>query len=152
MQLLPATLGWRDTVRGCALGGRPVFVLLHGAGQSALSWAMTAVALRSRLPNCAVIAIDMRGHGHSKVVGENDMSLQNLVFDVEVGVVFGRRVPSSQSQASNKLLFCFVAVALEKAIPGVAAASSSLRWPVQSRPHQRARQSPLIYSNNACMA
>lgn len=41
----------------------PLFVCHHGAGSSALSFAVLASRIRERLPNAGVLAIDARNHG-----------------------------------------------------------------------------------------
>ena len=42
----------------------PLFVFHHGAGQSALSFALTVGELRERLQNrCSIVCYDCRGHG-----------------------------------------------------------------------------------------
>jgi len=46
-------------------GGRPAVVLLHGLGSSAADWQLQLPALVARWP---VLAVDLRGHGHSPPV------------------------------------------------------------------------------------
>jgi len=82
-----------------------VFVLVHGAGQSALSWTLVAAMLRS---TAHLIAVDMRGHGMTRAYPEHDLSLTTLVADL-LAVVhatcnvawIGEAVRSAQSGGSS---------------------------------------------------
>jgi len=55
------------------------YVLLHGGGHSAMSWAVVASHLRQ---HAQVFAFDMRGHGFSQVQNESDLSIGTLSDDV----------------------------------------------------------------------
>jgi len=58
----------------------PIFALHHGAGLSALSFALLSKELVQRLEcNCSVIAYDCRGHGETR--GKVDYSLTTLSDD-----------------------------------------------------------------------
>ena len=59
-----------------------VFVLLHGAGQNSLSFALFVAALQRQLPNAAAIAIDLRAHGLTRTADETDLSLTQMCDDV----------------------------------------------------------------------
>lgn len=59
----------------------PVLLLLHGGGHSALSWACFAVEI-SKLVECCVVAIDIRGHGDSVTTDDYDLDSNTLVRDV----------------------------------------------------------------------
>ena len=52
-------------------GPGAVLCLLHGGGYSALTWSVMAKEI-TLLVNCRVVAIDMRGHGETQLVGEGD--------------------------------------------------------------------------------
>eukprot|EP01089_Gocevia_fonbrunei_P019308 TRINITY_DN6800_c0_g1_i1.p1 TRINITY_DN6800_c0_g1~~TRINITY_DN6800_c0_g1_i1.p1 ORF type:complete len:332 (-),score=42.90 TRINITY_DN6800_c0_g1_i1:33-1028(-) len=56
----------------------PLFLLLHGAGHTSLSWALVASQLKH---TCQVIAYDYRGHGSSSTANDTDLSLQTLSSD-----------------------------------------------------------------------
>lgn len=43
--------------------GGPIFLLIHGAGHSALSFALLAKQMKN-YATCTVFAFDMRGHGN----------------------------------------------------------------------------------------
>eukprot|EP01126_Amoeba_proteus_P049376 TRINITY_DN5772_c0_g1_i4.p1 TRINITY_DN5772_c0_g1~~TRINITY_DN5772_c0_g1_i4.p1 ORF type:complete len:217 (-),score=33.76 TRINITY_DN5772_c0_g1_i4:591-1157(-) len=55
----------------------PPCIFLHGAGHSALSWALVASIMRA---NCRIVAYDFRGHGGS-TIDEQDLSSETLVQD-----------------------------------------------------------------------
>lgn len=64
---------------------KPVFVLMHGCGLSALSWALVAGELKKTYN---VLAFDFRGHGRSRFKGEgergegdHDLAADTLVHD-----------------------------------------------------------------------
>ncbi|RKP24416.1 Alpha/Beta hydrolase protein, partial [Syncephalis pseudoplumigaleata] len=67
---------------------QPLFVFHHGAGQSALSFALTARELRQRTNNqCAIACYDCRGHGKcnddlTRTANDNDLSLARLTQDL----------------------------------------------------------------------
>jgi len=57
----------------------PVFICLHGAGHSALSFACLAGELKKF---ATVVAFDFRGHGDSKVENNpTDLSMETLIQD-----------------------------------------------------------------------
>lgn len=67
---------------GASQAGGALIVLLHGGGYSALTWSLMAKEL-SELTNCQLAAIDLRGHGETKVTSdESDLSGDTLVEDV----------------------------------------------------------------------
>lgn len=55
----------------------PLFVMHHGAGSAALSFAPLAAEIRTRLPAAGVLAPDARGHGETVVKhgAENDSGM-----------------------------------------------------------------------------
>lgn len=59
----------------------PVILLLHGAGHSALSWAIFAKTIHS-LCECQVVAIDFRGHGSSSSTDDLNMDASVMASDV----------------------------------------------------------------------
>ncbi|KAJ3147049.1 Protein phosphatase methylesterase 1 [Geranomyces variabilis] len=60
----------------------PVFVFHHGAGHTALSWALLAAILRQRIQKCSVLAYDCRGHGGTVTADDTDLSLERLAQDL----------------------------------------------------------------------
>ncbi|TKR77029.1 hypothetical protein L596_018079 [Steinernema carpocapsae] len=65
----------------------PVFFLLHGAGYSGLTWCsfieeMTADMQKEKY-ECQFVAPDLRGHGESKTTDDYNLSMDQLVEDVE---------------------------------------------------------------------
>lgn len=59
----------------------PILLCLHGGGYSGLTWALFAEEV-SKLINCRVIAIDLRGHGNTSTTNDADLSLEVLSDDV----------------------------------------------------------------------
>ncbi|KAI9224051.1 Alpha/Beta hydrolase protein [Blastocladiella britannica] len=61
-----------------------LFVMIHGAGQGALSYAVTASLLAGQHPNSVVMAMDLRNHGHSRAADpvHAPMSRAQLASDV----------------------------------------------------------------------
>jgi len=55
-----------------------VFLCLHGAAHSALSFASLARRLKT---DFTVVSFDFRGHGEHRHENEADLSVQTLVFD-----------------------------------------------------------------------
>lgn len=56
-----------------------MFLLLHGGGHTALSWALVTKELKR---HHRVIALDLRGHGFTTVDNEDDLSMATMVEDV----------------------------------------------------------------------
>jgi len=52
-------------------GPGAVLCLLHGGGYSALTWSVMAREL-TQLTDCRVVAMDLRGHGETQLLGEKD--------------------------------------------------------------------------------
>lgn len=73
---------WVDPVTPLYWAGTqgPIFLCLHGAGHSALSFACVAKLVSDQ---CRVMAFDFRGHGKNRTTGdeEYDMSVDTLVND-----------------------------------------------------------------------
>ncbi|NXQ93475.1 PPME1 methylesterase, partial [Sagittarius serpentarius] len=59
----------------------PVLLLLHGGGHSALSWAVFTAAIINRI-QCRIVALDLRGHGETKVRNPEDLSAETMSKDV----------------------------------------------------------------------
>lgn len=57
------------------------FLLLHGAGHSAMSYALMTSLMKASEHPPYVVAYDMRGHGETRSADETDMSAENLVAD-----------------------------------------------------------------------
>lgn len=72
----------KDTFRVYKSGSEgPVLLLLHGGGHSALSWAVFTAAIISRV-QCRIVALDLRGHGETKVKNSEDLSAETMAKDV----------------------------------------------------------------------
>ncbi|XP_072558504.1 protein phosphatase methylesterase 1 [Paramormyrops kingsleyae] len=85
----------KDTFRIYSCGSQgPVLLLLHGGGHSALSWAVFTTAICSRII-CRVVAVDLRGHGDTKVKNSEDLSAETLAKDVGkvVEALYGENPP-----------------------------------------------------------
>ncbi|XP_030880805.1 protein phosphatase methylesterase 1 [Leptonychotes weddellii] len=68
----------KDTFRVYKSGSEgPVLLLLHGGGHSALSWAVFTAAIISRV-QCRIVALDLRGHGETKVKNSEDLSAETM--------------------------------------------------------------------------
>jgi pimeloyl-ACP methyl ester carboxylesterase len=78
--ILPGT---KNTFRIYKSGGEtgPVFVFLHGAGYSALSWSLV-VSEMNLSEGCRMMAYDCRGHGDTITENDNDLSVETLTTDV----------------------------------------------------------------------
>ncbi|XP_078258275.1 protein phosphatase methylesterase 1 isoform X2 [Rhinoraja longicauda] len=72
----------------------PVLLLLHGGGHSALSWAVFSSLIISRV-KCRVVAVDLRGHGDTKVVNSDDLSAETMSRDVGdiIDTLYGADAP-----------------------------------------------------------
>ncbi|XP_035242236.1 protein phosphatase methylesterase 1 [Anguilla anguilla] len=85
----------KDTFRIYSSGSDgPVLLLLHGGGHSALSWAVFTAVICSRI-NCRVVALDLRGHGDTKVKNCEDLSAETMATDVGkvVEALYGENAP-----------------------------------------------------------
>ena len=70
-----------------------VFLCLHGAGHSALTFSMLAKILKKE---AIVISFDFRGHGEHYCENENDLSEETLVNDtIEVVKYVSKRFPEN---------------------------------------------------------
>ncbi|XP_059819918.1 protein phosphatase methylesterase 1 isoform X2 [Hypanus sabinus] len=72
----------------------PVLLLLHGGGHSALSWAVFSSMIISRV-KCRVVAVDLRGHGDTKVVNSEDLSAETMSRDIGdiIDTLYGADAP-----------------------------------------------------------
>ncbi|KCV71242.1 hypothetical protein H696_02192 [Fonticula alba] len=62
---------------------RPLLILHHGAGHSALSWALFSKSLSAQLGgNIAIVAIDCRNHGRTELANPTALSLEQLTADL----------------------------------------------------------------------
>ncbi|XP_062341986.1 protein phosphatase methylesterase 1 [Osmerus eperlanus] len=85
----------KDTFRiYCSGSHGPVLLLLHGGGHSALSWAVFTAVICSRI-HCRVVAMDLRGHGDTKVKNPDDLSAETMAKDIGkvVEVLYGENPP-----------------------------------------------------------
>ncbi|KAM6970500.1 protein phosphatase methylesterase 1 [Aplochiton taeniatus] len=78
----------------CSGSHGPVLLLLHGGGHSALSWAVFTAVICSRI-TCRVVAMDLRGHGDSKVKDGDDLSAETMAKDIGkvVEALYGENPP-----------------------------------------------------------
>jgi pimeloyl-ACP methyl ester carboxylesterase len=66
-----------------------LILLLHGGGQSSLSWSLAAKSLQLKLSQISqkkysILAMDLRGHGNTQIKQNNrDLSIETLTNDVE---------------------------------------------------------------------
>ncbi|MBN3313900.1 PPME1 methylesterase, partial [Atractosteus spatula] len=85
----------KDTFRIYRSGSEgPVVLLLHGGGHSALSWAVFSAVIFNRI-HCRVVAVDLRGHGDTKVKNSEDLSAETMAKDVGkvVEALYGENPP-----------------------------------------------------------
>ncbi|KAG7471285.1 hypothetical protein MATL_G00122640 [Megalops atlanticus] len=90
-----STLTFSHTFRIYSSGSYgPVLLLLHGGGHSALSWAVFTAVICTRI-NCRVVAVDLRGHGDTKVKNCEDLSAETMAKDVGkvVEALYGENAP-----------------------------------------------------------
>ncbi|KAJ6633095.1 Protein phosphatase methylesterase 1 [Pseudolycoriella hygida] len=59
----------------------PLIVLLHGGGFSALTWSLFVNEITAII-HCQCMAIDLRGHGDTQTINEDDLSAETLAADV----------------------------------------------------------------------
>jgi len=59
----------------------PLLLLLHGAGHSALSWAVFAKTIQTYC-DCQIIAMDFRGHGETETTDDMNMDANVMAKDV----------------------------------------------------------------------
>ncbi|XP_043929329.1 protein phosphatase methylesterase 1 [Protopterus annectens] len=85
----------KDSLRIYKSGSEgPVLLLLHGGGHSALSWAVFTSIIINRI-HCRVVALDLRGHGDTRVKNSEDLSAETMSKDVGnvVEVLYGDSPP-----------------------------------------------------------
>jgi len=65
----------------------PLLVLHHGAGSSAMSFALMAKEVKKGMPELGILAVEARGHGSAVWDAEgnvdNDLSVENLTQDLQ---------------------------------------------------------------------
>lgn len=59
----------------------PLLVLLHGGGFSGLTWSCFVRSV-SELCQVNALAIDLRGHGSSKVENDHELNIDHFVSDI----------------------------------------------------------------------
>ncbi|CAH8555301.1 unnamed protein product [Heterobilharzia americana] len=64
----------------------PLLFFLHGGGFSALTWAVLSVLITD-LVKCQCLAVDMRGHGDTKCLHDDDLSIDTLSKDI-IKIIF----------------------------------------------------------------
>jgi len=55
----------------------PMVIFLHGGGHSALTWAKTVEDLL-KIAACDIMAVDLRGHGETKMNDDENLSTEVL--------------------------------------------------------------------------
>ncbi len=55
---------------GLRASNKPVVLLLHGGGQSGLSWTLAVQELKALYRSLHVVAPDFRGHGATKTIND----------------------------------------------------------------------------------
>ncbi|KAG0212363.1 Protein with carboxyl methyl esterase activity [Mortierella sp. GBA30] len=76
--------------------GTPLFVMHHGAGLCALSFALTAKELRKICgKDASILSYDVRGHGETVSGDENNLSLDRLARDLKnvIHALYGEHLP-----------------------------------------------------------
>ncbi|RBQ93647.1 hypothetical protein VDGD_08768 [Verticillium dahliae] len=73
--------------------GGPLFVAHHGAGSSALSFALVAAEIRRALPHAGFLSLDARGHGATVTPDQDrpDLSLPTLTADLAAVIALTAR-------------------------------------------------------------
>ncbi|KHN99952.1 Protein phosphatase methylesterase, eukaryotic [Metarhizium album ARSEF 1941] len=62
----------------------PLFVMHHGAGSSALSFAVVSSEIRKRLPSAGILAIDCRGHGSTVSPDDTELDLRLATLSADL--------------------------------------------------------------------
>lgn len=76
--------------------GSPLFVMHHGAGLAALSFALTAKEIKQAVGmEASVLSFDCRGHGETTSGDENNLSLDRLAKDLKnvLHATYGEDLP-----------------------------------------------------------
>ncbi|KAF9082023.1 hypothetical protein BGX23_000187 [Mortierella sp. AD031] len=115
--------------------GAPVFVMHHGAGLAALSFALTAREIKKLVGNdVGILSFDVRGHGETTSGDEHNLSLDRLAKDLEnvIHAVYGQHPPDIilvghsmggavvSEAASRRMIPNLVGVAVLDIVEGVA--------------------------------
>jgi len=79
-----------------------VFLLLHGGGQSSLSWACAATHLKQ---HANVVALDLRGHGATHTDNDTDLSTPTAVADITAALtaLYAPNPPSPMVVAGHSM-------------------------------------------------
>lgn len=64
----------------------PLLFFIHGGGFSALTWAVLSATITEQV-KCQCLAVDMRGHGDTNCLNDDDLSLDTLAKDV-IKIIF----------------------------------------------------------------
>eukprot|EP00112_Aurelia_sp_Birch-Aquarium-sp1_P006690 Seg1733.1 transcript_id=Seg1733.1/GoldUCD/mRNA.D3Y31 product="Protein phosphatase methylesterase 1" protein_id=Seg1733.1/GoldUCD/D3Y31 len=140
----------RDNVFRLYTAGKegPVLLLLHGGGHCGLSWAVFTAAMME-LCNCRILAMDVRGHGHTKTADSSNLAADVLARDVAdvIDVYFHDDPPPivmlghsmggaiAVHVAASKLLKTLVGLVVIDVVEGTALeALSAMDGFLQSRP------------------
>ncbi|KAF9942124.1 Conserved oligomeric Golgi complex subunit 2 [Modicella reniformis] len=76
--------------------GAPLFVMHHGAGLAALSFALTAKEIKEAVgQEASILTFDCRGHGETTSGHENNLSLDRLAKDLKnvLNAIYGEHLP-----------------------------------------------------------
>ncbi|EAT88400.2 hypothetical protein SNOG_04640 [Parastagonospora nodorum SN15] len=78
---------WHVYITPPANSKAPLLVLHHGAGSSAMSFALMAKEVKKGMPELGILAVEARGHGSAVWDAEgnvdNDLSVENLTEDLQ---------------------------------------------------------------------
>ncbi|KAI0139859.1 Alpha/Beta hydrolase protein [Xylariaceae sp. FL1272] len=71
----------------------PLFVMHHGGGSSALTFAVVGDEVRKRIPSAGVLSLDARGHGSTQIAEGQplDMNLETLAGDLLCAIELTRK-------------------------------------------------------------
>eukprot|EP01107_Rhizomastix_libera_P005890 TRINITY_DN1998_c5_g1_i1.p1 TRINITY_DN1998_c5_g1~~TRINITY_DN1998_c5_g1_i1.p1 ORF type:complete len:468 (+),score=128.24 TRINITY_DN1998_c5_g1_i1:66-1406(+) len=72
----------------------PLFIMIHGAGHSAMSFALVAKFLKV---SCRVVSFDLRAHGNTRTLDEDDLSKDTQISDITS--VINKVVPKEWGKA-----------------------------------------------------
>ncbi|KAI9202662.1 Pp2a-specific methylesterase Apo form [Polychytrium aggregatum] len=128
----------------------PLFIMHHGGGHSALTWALVSAHIKSQLQNdFSVLCMDCRGHGSTHTSDDDNLSLAQLADDLanvvnflyptlpEQVILVGHSMggPVVVDAASRKLIKNVLGVVVIDVVEGTAIDSlQHMRSLIRSRP------------------